>query len=309
MSLYLITGGAGFIGSHIADELVRQGQMVRILDNFCTGTKNNLKNILNKVEIVKGDIRNEKDVNIALKKVDFVFHEAALRSVPRSVADPISSNDVNVSGTLLLLNLSKEHKVKKFIYASSSSVYGDNPALPKVETQLPAPVSPYAVSKLTGEYYCRVFSKLFGLDTVSLRYFNVFGPRQDPKSQYAVVIPKFINAGLKGEIAEVHGDGKQSRDFSYIDNVVNANILAAKSSIKCEVINVACGKNFSLLQAIKIIEKTTGNKMKIHHAPSRQGDVKHTLADISKAKKLLNYKVQVKFEEGMIKTIEHLKSL
>ncbi|MFH0806959.1 MAG: SDR family oxidoreductase [Elusimicrobiota bacterium] len=309
MSLYLITGGAGFIGSHIADELVKQGQQVRILDNFCTGSKENLKNVANKVEIIKGDIRNERDVNLALKKVDYVLHQAALRSVPRSIADPISSNDVNVSGTLLLLNLSKEHKIKKFVYASSSSVYGDNPALPKVETQIPAPVSPYAVSKLTGEHYCRVFSKIFGLNTVSLRYFNVFGPRQDPESPYAVVIPKFINAGLKDTVAEVHGDGKQSRDFSYIQNVVQANILAAKSNVKCEIFNIACAKNYSLLEVIKIIEQITGRKMKVKHISSRQGDVKHTLADISKAKKMLKYKVQVEFKEGMKNTLEYFKSL
>ncbi|MBU0952465.1 MAG: SDR family oxidoreductase [Elusimicrobia bacterium] len=309
MSLYLITGGAGFIGSHIADELVKQGQQVRILDNFCTGSKENLKNVANKAEIIKGDIRNERDVHLALKKVDYVLHQAALRSVPRSIADPISSNDVNVSGTLLLLNLSKEHKIKKFVYASSSSIYGDNPALPKVETQIPAPVSPYAVSKLTGEHYCRVFSKIFGLNTVSLRYFNVFGPRQDPESPYAVVIPKFINAGLKDTVAEVHGDGKQSRDFSYIENVVQANILAAKSNVKCEIFNIACAKNYSLLEVIKIIEQITGRKMKVKHISSRQGDVKHTLADISKAKKMLKYKVQVEFKEGMKNTLEYFKSL
>ena len=309
MSLYLITGGAGFIGSHIADELIKHGERVRVLDNFCTGTKNNLKNIINKIELIKGDIRNERDVNLALKNVDIVLHQAALRSVPRSVADPVSSNDVNVSGTLLLLNLSKEHKVKKFVYASSSSAYGDNPTLPKFETQLPSPVSPYAVSKLTGEYYCTVFSKLFGLQSISLRYFNVFGPRQDPKSQYAVVIPKFINAALKNETAVIDGDGKQSRDFTYIDNVVSANLLAAKSPVKHGVFNIACGENYSLLDTIKIIEKTTGHKMKTRHAPPRAGDVRHTLADTSKANKQLKYRVLVNFKEGMKETIEYFKTL
>jgi len=309
MSKYLITGGAGFIGSHIAEKLIRMGEKVRIIDNFETGKKENLINIKNKIELIKGDIRNEKDLNTALKKVDFVLHQAALRSVPRSIEDPISSNDVNVSGMLLLLKLSAEHKVKKFVFASSSSVYGDNPTLPKRENQLPMPISPYAATKLTGENYCKVFSKIYGLQTIVLRYFNVFGPKQDPKSQYAVVVPKFITSALTGKTIEIHGDGKQSRDFTYIDNVVSANILAAKCKYSGEIFNVACNKNYSLLDLIKLIEKLSGTKMKYKFTESRIGDVKHTLADISKIRKMLNYKVLVNFETGIERTIEYFKNL
>ncbi len=308
MSLYLVTGGAGFIGSHIVDELVRLGKKVRVIDNFSTGKKENIFHVLDRIELIEGDIRNEKDLKIALKDVDFVLHQAALRSVPRSIDDPISTNDVNITGTLLLLKVAKELNIKRVVYASSSSVYGDSQELPKVETQLPKPVSPYAVSKLTGEYYCRVYSKTFGLETVSLRYFNVFGPRQDPKSQYAAVIPKFITSAILDEELEVHGDGKQSRDFSYIDNVVKANILACEAkNVSGEVFNIACNKNYTVLEIAKTIGEILDKKVKIKHTDVRPGDVRHTLADISKAEKLLGYKVQVDFYEGMRRTVEYFQ--
>jgi len=306
MSLYLVTGGAGFIGSHIVEELVNLGKKVRVLDNFSTGKKENLAKVIDKIELVEGDIRKETDLKAALKDVDFVLHQAALRSVPRSIDDPISTNDVNITGTLLLLKLAKEFKVKRVVYASSSSVYGDSPELPKVETQLPSPISPYAVSKLTGEYYCRVYSKTFGLETVSLRYFNVFGPRQDPKSQYAAVIPKFIDSAIRGEELEVHGDGKQSRDFSYVENVVKANILSCEAkNISGEVFNIACGENHTVLDIANTIGKILKKEVKIRHTSPRAGDVRHTLADISKAKKFLGYKVYVDFKEGMKRTVEY----
>lgn len=315
MSLYLVTGGAGFIGSHIVDELLRQNKPVRVLDNFSTGKKDNLvyAEKLSKennvpLEIVEGDIRDENIVMKVLKDVDIVFHQAALRSVPRSVEDPLSTNDVNIGGTLLLLKLSKEQGIKKFIYASSSSVYGNNPILPKHEKQLPEPISPYAVSKLTGEYYCQVYASLYGLETVSLRYFNVFGPRQDPESQYAAVIPKFIMSALKNESLEIHGDGLQSRDFSYIDNIVLSNMLSIEAkNISGKIFNIGCGKNYTVLQVAKTIGKILHMDIKYKHTSPRPGDVKHTLADISSAKKYIKYRVIVDFEEGLHRTINFFK--
>ncbi|MDD5687460.1 MAG: SDR family oxidoreductase [Elusimicrobia bacterium] len=309
-SLVLVTGGAGFIGSHIVDELLVRDYKVRIIDNFCTGRLENIKHIFNKIELIKGDIRDEKIVRKAMKGIDFVFHEAALRSVPRSIDDPVSTNDVNIAGTLNLLVAAKNEKVKRFIYASSSSAYGDTKELPKRETQKPQPVSPYAVSKLTGEYYCQVFSKIFGLETVSLRYFNVFGPRQDPESKYAVVVPLFIYCGLKNKPFEIHSDGKQSRDFTYIDNVVNANILsmtAKNISGSGGVFNIACNSKHSILEIANTISKITRIKPKFIFKPKRVGDVRHTLADISLAKKYLGYKPSVNFEEGMEKTIDYFR--
>ena len=310
MSLYLVTGGAGFIGSHIVDKLVQLGEKVRVLDNFVTGKKENLSKSINKIELINGDIRDRKKLQVALKGVDFVLHQAALRSVPRSVDDPISTNDVNITGTLLLLEQSRKCKVQRVVYAASSSAYGDSPELPKKETQLPAPVSPYAVSKLAGEYYCSMYNKLYGLETISLRYFNVFGPRQDPASEYAAVVPKFIELALKGKTLEIHSDGLQSRDFSYIDNVVSANLLAVKSKKGIgEVFNIACGEKWTILDIAETIGRIIDKKLKYHHTQTRKGDVRHTLADISKAKKMLGYKPITNFEEGMRKTVEYfLKS-
>ncbi|MBI5574320.1 MAG: SDR family oxidoreductase [Elusimicrobia bacterium] len=306
--LVLVTGGAGFIGSSIADELLKRNYRVRIIDNFCTGRIENIKHIIGKIELVKGDIRDGKLVDRIMKGVGFVFHEAALRSVPRSIDDPGSTNDVNITGTLNLLIAAKDNKVKRFIYASSSSVYGDTRELPKRETQKPQPISPYAVSKLTGEYYCQVFSKTFGLETVSLRYFNVFGPRQDPESKYAVVVPIFIYCGLKNKPFEVHSDGKQSRDFTYIDNVVSANILALTArNVSGKIFNIACNEKHSILEIANTVSKILKIKPRFIYKPKRAGDVRHTLADITLAKKFLGYKPLVNFEDGMKKTVEYFR--
>jgi len=301
---FLITGGAGFIGSNIAEELLRRRHFVRIIDNFSTGKLEHLKPFADKLEIIRGDIREPKDLRRALNGIDFVLHQAALRSVPRSVDDPLSTNDVNITGTLTLLAYAREAKVKRVVYASSSSVYGDSKLLPQRVTQATSPISPYAVSKLAAENYCQVFAKTFGLETVSLRYFNVFGPRQDPESKYAAVIPKFIECAFKNEPLEVHGDGRQSRDFTYIDNVVQANILAATTpGVSGNVFNVACGESNSVLDIAKAIEKILGKKLTINHLPARTGDVRRTWADISKTKKLLKYKPTVNFEKGMENTV------
>jgi nucleoside-diphosphate-sugar epimerase len=303
--LYLVTGGAGFIGSNIAETLVKRGHRVRVLDNFSTGRRENLEAAGN-VELVEGDLRDAAAVRQAVKGVDGVFHQAALRSVPRSVDDPSSSNEVNVSGSLVLLLACREAKVRRLVYASSSSVYGDDPALPKVETLPTRPVSPYAVSKLAAEHYCHVFARLYGVETVSLRYFNVFGPRQNPESKYSAVIPRFLEQALHGEALEVHGDGEQSRDFTYIDNVVHGNLLAMETpSVSGEVFNVACGTRHSLLAIAAAIGEFLGERPRLRHVASRAGDVRHTLADISKAERLLGYRSLVDFAEGMRRTCEY----
>jgi len=307
--LVLVTGGAGFIGSHIVHELVRKKIRVRVIDNLVTGKKENISDVIDKIEFIKADICNEKELKYSLKNVDYVLHQAALRSVPKSIVNPIAYNNVNVHGTLLLLKLAKENKVKRVVYASSSSVYGNTPELPKKETQLPAPISPYAVSKLAGEYYCRMFTEIYGLETVCLRYFNVFGPKQALESQYAVVIPKFIISALKDEPLEIHGDGLQSRDFSYIENVVSANLLAMNSKNAAgKVFNIACNKRYTILDVANTIGKILNKKLKYIHTAPRIGDVRHTLADISQAKKYLGYKVIVGFEEGMKRTIEYMRN-
>jgi nucleoside-diphosphate-sugar epimerase len=303
--LYLVTGGAGFIGSNIAEALVRRGDRVRILDDFSTGRRENLAP-LSDVEVVEGDLRDPGAVRRAVSGVDGVFHEAALRSVPRSVDDPLSSNEVNVTGTLVLLLACREAHVRRLVYASSSSVYGDDPTLPKVETLATQPISPYAVSKLAAEHYCQTFARLYGLETVSLRYFNVFGPRQNPESKYSAVIPRFLAQALAGEPLEVHGDGEQSRDFTYIDNVVRGNLLAMDTpGVSGEVFNVACGTRHSLLAIADAIADFLGRKLSRTHVASRPGDVRHTLADISKAERLLGYRPVVDFATGMRRTCEY----
>ncbi len=246
MSLYLVTGGAGFIGSNIVERLVRQGERVRVLDNLSTGKRENLVSWLDRLELIEGDIRDVETVHGAMAGVDYVLHQAALPSVPRSVADPLASHQVNATGTLNVLPAARDAGVKRLVYASSSSVYGDSPTLPKQEEMPTNPISPYAVSKLAGENYCRVFFRVYGLETVCLRYFNVFGPRQDPTSQYAAVIPRFITAMLDGRRPVIYGDGRQSRDFTYIENVVEANLLACQAKdVAGEVLNIACGESFS----------------------------------------------------------------
>ena len=303
--VYLVTGGAGFIGSNIAEALARRGDRVRVLDDFSTGRRENLAPVSG-VEVVEGDLRDAATVRRAVSGVDGVFHEAALRSVPRSVDDPLSSNDVNVTGTLVLLLACREAKVRRLVYASSSSVYGDDPTLPKVETLPTQPISPYAVSKLAAEHYCQTFARLYGVETVSIRYFNVFGPRQNPESKYSAVIPRFLAQALAGEPLEVHGDGEQSRDFTYIDNVVRGNLLAMETpGVSGEVFNVACGTRHSLLAIADAIGDFLGRKLPRTHVASRAGDVRHTLADISKAERLLGYRPAVDFATGMRRTCEY----
>jgi UDP-glucose 4-epimerase len=307
--MYLITGGAGFIGSNLADALVRRGERVRILDNFSTGSMEYLRASRDRIEIVEADIRDYDAVRRAMDGVVYVSHQAALRSVERSVDDPLSTDDVNVHGTLHVLMAAREAKtVRRVVYASSSSVYGESEAMPKTEDLTPKPVSPYAVSKLAAELYCGVFSKLYGVETVSLRYFNVFGPRQSPKSRYAAVVPLFMHAALRNEPLEVHGDGQQSRDFTYIDNVVSANILSCTTpGVGGRVFNVACGERHSLLEIADVVGRFVGRELPRRHTEPRRGDVRHTLASIELAQRLLDYRPSVGFEEGLRLTFAALK--
>ena len=307
-NVYLITGGAGFIGSHIAEALVNRGAKVRIIDNLSTGKLDNINSFANKVEFVKGDIRDLDLLIKITKDVKMIFHEAALPSVPRSIDDPISSNANNIDGTLNVLYAAKANGVRRVVYAASSSAYGDSEALPKKETMKPNPLSPYAITKYTGELYCKVFYKIYGLETISLRYFNVFGSRQDPNSQYAAVIPKFIMAYLSGKSPTIYGDGEQSRDFTYIDNVVNANLLAAEAEeIHGETINIACGKRITINQLSDIIKDELKSSIEPVYTNERTGDVKHSLADITLAKHLINYEPVVGVYEGLKRTVEYFK--
>jgi UDP-glucose 4-epimerase len=304
-NLYLITGGAGFIGSNLAEALVRAGERVRIFDDFTTGFRENLAAIEDKIEIVEADLRDYDAVRSAVDGVTYISHQAALRSVERSVDDPLSSDEVNVHGTMHLLVAARDAGVKRLVYASSSSVYGDTEALPKREDQTPAPVSPYAVSKLAAEHYCRVFSKLYGLETVALRYFNVFGPKQSPASRYAAVVPLFMRAALDGKALEIHGDGRQSRDFTYIDNVVQANLLGFRSpGVAGEAFNVACNERHDLLEIAAIIGDFIGRKVEVNHIDRRRGDVMHTQASIDKIRDMMGYEPAVGFQEGMKKTFD-----
>ncbi|MDD4879140.1 MAG: SDR family oxidoreductase [Candidatus Omnitrophica bacterium] len=310
MARYLVTGGAGFIGSNIVDELVRRREEVKVLDDFSSGKKKNLENVSGNIELIEGDIRDPSALKKALKGCDYVIHQAALRSVPKSLEDPKLYDDVNVKGTLNLLVASQENKIKRVVFASSSSIYGDTTKLPQCEDQIPQPISPYAATKLAGEHYCRVFAKSYGLETVALRYFNVFGPRQSLESQYAVVIPKFITCILKGEQPPVDGDGTQSRDFTYVDNVVEANLTAAvREGVSGEAFNVACGKGYNLLELVRILNEIIGKGIKPRFMPPRAGDVKHTLADIAKMKKLLKFDPKVDFVLGLRKTVEYFRSV
>ncbi len=298
--LWLVTGGAGFIGSNIAEELVRLGRRVRVLDNLSTGKLEHMAGFRDKVEFVKGDIRAFEDCRKAVKDCDYVLHQAAIRSVPKSVDRPIDSHEANATGTLHMLMAAREAKVKRFVYASSSSVYGDAKRFPQKEEYRPQPISPYATSKLAGEHYAMVYAKTFGLETVSLRYFNVFGPRQDPESLYSAVIPKFMEQAFLGLPLEVHWDGRQQRDFTHIRNVVAANLLAAKTRSGIgETFNIANGKTYSLLDLIKIIETLAGRKLARNHHPMRRGDVRKTFADITRAKKYLGYKPVMNFPDGV----------
>ncbi|MBX0317368.1 MULTISPECIES: SDR family oxidoreductase [Shouchella] len=308
MATYLITGGAGFIGSNIAKALVAKGEKVKILDNFNTGKKDNIAEFIDEIEVIDGDFTNEKTVQSALKQVDVVFHQGAIPSVPKSIQNPIESNHANVSGTLQLLQGAVEARVSRFIYAASSSAYGDSETLPKHE-QLPGnPMSPYAVSKYTGELYCKVFYNLYGLETVSLRYFNVFGPRQDPNSKYAAVIPSFIKAMLNDKPPTIFGDGTQSRDFTFIDNVVAANLLAANApKLQGESVNIGGGASIDLNSLVDEINVLLGKQIQANYGSERPGDVKHSLADIHLAEKLIAYRPTVSFQEGLRQTVEWFK--
>jgi UDP-N-acetylglucosamine 4-epimerase len=309
--LYLVTGGSGFIGSNIIDALISKRKRVRIIDNFSTGKRENLA-FLDEVsldseqfELVEGDITDAAHCKKVMEGVDYVIHQAALPSVVRSVEDPVKTNEVNVTGTLNLLWAAKEEGVRKFVYASSSSVYGDTPTLPKKENFKPSPLSPYAVSKLTGEYYCKNFSELYGLDTIALRYFNVFGPRQDPASQYAAVIPKFITAILKGKSPTIFGDGEQSRDFTFVKNVVEANLLAANArDLKERVFNIACGERTTLNKLLMEIKGICKSDINPIHEKQRAGDVRHSLADIELAKQELQYSPHYTLLDGLFQTVQ-----
>lgn len=309
-SKVLVTGGAGFIGSNLAEELIRQGARVSIIDDLSTGFRENLEDIKGDFEFVEGDINDDVALSEAIEGAEIVFHEAALPSVPRSVEDPAETHRVCVDGTFALLNKAKNAGVKRFIYAASSSAYGDQPVLPKVETMRPDPLSPYAVAKLTGEFYCRAFNNVYGLETISLRYFNVFGPRQNPASMYSGVISRFIDALLTGKAPVIYGDGEQSRDFTYISNVVNANIKAAQTNVGFgETINVANGERITLNELLDILKMITGTLQVVaDHQPARSGDVKHSQADNRRAIECLDYSVLVGLEDGLRETIDWWKS-
>jgi len=306
----LVTGGAGFIGSNLTEALLKKGHRVRVLDNFSTGKKQNLffDEAYPSVEIVEGDIRDVVTCQAAMKGVDYVFHQAALPSVQRSVEDPLTTHFVNANGTLNILLTARDAGVKRVIYASSSSIYGDTPTLPKKEEMPPNPLSPYALQKYIGEQYARLFFQLYGLETVSLRYFNIFGPKQDPASIYSAVIPRFINALLCNEAPVVFGDGEQSRDFTYIDNVVHANLLALSAErLQGDVINIACGKRTSLNQLLDILNVALGSKVSPVCKEPRKGDVKHSLAEISRGKQLIDYDPQVDIETGLRRTLDYFR--
>jgi nucleoside-diphosphate-sugar epimerase len=301
-NLWLVTGGAGFIGSHIVEELVRRGERVRVIDNLSTGKAEKLAAVRGRIQFIKGDITRLSDCAKACKGVDFVLHQAAIRSVPKSMDRPLPSNEANVTGTLNMLIAARDAKVKRFVYASSSSAYGACKVFPQREDMRPQPMSPYAVSKLAGEHYVLVFARSFGLEAVALRYFNVFGPRQDPESLYSAVVPKFMEQAKAGVPLDVHWDGKQSRDFTHVSNVVSANLLAAKApkaKAVGQVFNVANNQTHSLLDMIRVLEKITGRKLKRRHHPMRGGDVRRTWADNRKIRSLLGYKPVTNFEPGL----------
>lgn len=319
MSKFLVTGGAGFIGSHIVEALVKEGHFVRTLDNFSSGKEENLSFIqglsprgasvpASNFELIKGDIRDKETCLKAAKGIDFILHQAALRSVPKSLGNPKEYNEVNIQGTLNMLEAAKESKIKFFVFASSSSIYGDTEKFPQKEDAPSRLISPYALTKLTGEYYCRIFSKNYGLNTVSLRYFNVFGPRQALDDEYAVVIPKFITCILKDEPPPIYGNGRQSRDFTYVANVVEANILAAQNhNFEGEVFNIASNRDYRVLELVKILNQLMKKNIKPVFLNPRPGDVLRTFADIRKAKKLLGFRPRIDFVQGLKLTMDYFQ--
>src|SRR3989449_7656034 len=305
MAVYVVTGGGGFIGSHIVEELLRRNQTVRVIDNFSPGKRENVEPFEGTAEIIEADIAEGQNLPRFLEGADYVIHQAAIPSVPKSILDPVKSHHANVNGTLQVLNASREANVKRVVYASSSSLYGDSPTLPKHEGMMPNPLSPYGAQKLFGEMYCQVFTKAYGLETVSLRYFNVFGPRQDATSQYSGVLALFIPAVLQGRQPKIYGDGLQSRDFTYVKNVVEANLLACTvPGVGGQVFNVACGDRITVNSMLQQINKITGKDVAPIHADARAGDIKHSQADITRAKEHLGYDAKVGFEEGLRQTIE-----
>ena len=305
----LITGGAGFIGSHIVDRLLEEGYGVRVLDNFATGHRSNISHVLDDIELIEGDIQSYERAHTALRGCDYVLHQAALPSVPRSIQDPLTSNAVNVIGTLNILLASRDSDVRRVVFASSSSVYGSNPVLPKHEDLAAVPISPYAVAKQAAEGYCRAFNEVYGLETVGLRYFNVFGPRQDPASQYAAVIPSFILSLLEGRRPTIYGDGEQSRDFTYISNVVDANLLALTAEgVGGRSYNIACGEAITLNDVVRHLNRITGQSVEPVYEPGRAGDVRRSLADVSAAEQELGYTPRVGFEEALARTLAYYEA-
>ena len=310
MARYLVTGGAGFIGSHIVEELLKRGEYVRVLDNFSTGKAENLEEFGDEVEVIKGDIRDSHALTIAMSGIDYVLHQAALPSVPRSIEDPLECNAVNVNGTLNVLCAARDYGVKRVVYAGSSSAYGNVEISPKHEGISPAPASPYAAAKLSGEYYCQVFHEVYGLETVVLRYFNVFGPRQDPDSPYSAVIPIFAKLMMSGKPATINGDGTQTRDFTYVKNNALANLIACEvPEAAGKVFNIACGDSISLLQLVNAINEFLKTNIQPVFGPMRDGDVMHSCADITRAQDILGFKPQIGFEEGLAPTLEYIRTL
>ncbi|HXF44576.1 MAG TPA: SDR family oxidoreductase [Burkholderiaceae bacterium] len=308
MSISLVTGGAGFIGSHIVRRLLKDGKQVRVLDDFSTGHRHNLAEVERHIHLVEGDIRDPDAARSACRNVDVVYHLAAQGSVPKSVDDPFAAHDRNITGTLNMLLAARDAGVRRFVYSSSSSAYGETPTLPKVESMKPDPRSPYAVSKLAAEQYCSVFAYCYGMQTISLRYFNVFGPRQDPNSQYAAAIPGILKRMLRGERPIIYGDGEQSRDFCYVDNVVQANRLAAEAArLGGEAVNIGCGERTTLNEIIRLINEHLGTRLQPDYQPPRAGDVKHSLASIDEARRVIGYEPQVFFAEGLKRSIAWFK--
>jgi nucleoside-diphosphate-sugar epimerase len=309
LTVYLVTGGAGFIGSHLVQALLKKGGKVKVIDNFATGNKENIKEFLNDIELIEGDLTDYQSVKQATKDVDIIFHQGAIPSVPKSIKDPIRSNHANVTGTLQLLNTAVENKVCRVIYAASSSAYGNTAILPKHEDIPSNPMSPYAITKYTGELYCKIFYEIYGLETMSLRYFNIFGPKQNPDSEYAAVIPKFVKAMLNNQAPTIYGDGNQSRDFTFIDNAIHANLLASQAPSLCgEVINVGTGDSTTLNNLVKYINNLLDRQIQPIYEGGRMGDVNHSLADIRKAYELIGYQPVVPFKEGLLRTVDWFKN-